>query len=78
MVDRALTPGAISGPLFTEISSLLYTVGLKIPTANFIVGLGGRDTTLDDANEIFSEIQRISEEDQPQNPTRYIGLRGET
>ncbi len=78
VVDRALTPGAISGPLFTEISSLLYTVGLKIPIANFIVGLGGRDTTLDDATEIFSEIERVSAEGQPLNPTKYIGLRGET
>jgi len=78
VVDRALTPGALSGPLFTEVSSMLYTSGLSIPTANFIVGLGGRDTTTEHVDEMFNELVGISVGRQPLNPTRYIGLRGET
>ena len=48
VVDRSLQPGTQSGPVATELKSMLYSNGMSIPMANFQAGLGGRDVTRDD------------------------------
>lgn len=46
VVDRCLPPGAISGPVGTELRSLFYKVPGAPKIFNFIAGLGGRDVTV--------------------------------
>ena len=46
IVEKAISPGACGGPIFDEISSLLYTEDHHAELRNFIVGLGGRDVKL--------------------------------
>ena len=48
VVDRALQPGSQSGPVGTELKSLLYDRGLKLHVSNFVAGLSGRDVTRSD------------------------------
>ncbi len=45
IMDRALIPGAESGPLATELKSLLFSHGQTPHVQNFVAGLAGRDIT---------------------------------
>lgn len=53
IVERAMPAGALNGPLYNEIASLIYTNKLDISLENYIVGLGGRDVSPDSFKEIF-------------------------
>jgi len=48
VLDRALQPGSDSGPVATELKSLLYSRGHNLFVSNFVAGLGGRDITRED------------------------------
>lgn len=52
VIDRALQPGAVSGPVATELKSLLYDKGQNIFVSNIVAGLGGRDVTRADFAEM--------------------------
>ncbi len=52
VVDRALSPGATGGPVGVEVKSALYQVPGRPRVVNFIAGLGGRDVTVEDFEEI--------------------------
>lgn len=75
VVDRALTPGGVAGPVFTEVSSLLYTAGEDVPALDFIVGLGGRDVTPREVEKMFVELDKIGKMGRAGRPLRYLGLR---
>jgi len=45
VMDRALQPGSASGPVATELKSLLFDRGKQMYVSNFVAGLGGRDVT---------------------------------
>jgi pyruvate ferredoxin oxidoreductase alpha subunit len=53
VVEKAVSPGACGGPVFDEISSLLYSEKSNANIRNFIVGLGGRDVKLDHIQKIY-------------------------
>jgi pyruvate ferredoxin oxidoreductase alpha subunit len=52
VVDRALTPGGMGGPVGLEIKAALLDKTDRPYVAGFVAGLGGRDLTL----EIFTEM----------------------
>lgn len=45
------------GTVFTNVNSALYSEGLNIPSYNFIGGLGGRNISAADIENIYKEIQ---------------------
>jgi pyruvate ferredoxin oxidoreductase alpha subunit len=52
VIDRALSPGAVCGPVAAEIKSLLY--GRQAPEiVNIIAGLGGRDVTVQQFKDMY-------------------------
>ncbi len=55
VVDRALTPGCPTGPVATELRSLLYGQGRGHYIANFVAGLSGRDVTRQDFKEMAAK-----------------------
>ncbi len=57
VLDRALQPGSDSGPVGTEIKSLLYSRGADHYVANYVAGLSGRDITRSDFR---SMVERAS------------------
>jgi len=57
ILDRTMPMGAAGGPLFTEITSALHSANLKLPTANFIYGIGQRQFNTSHAEEIFNQLQ---------------------
>ena len=56
VLEKAVSPGA-NGPVFDEISSLLYDVSDRPEIRNFIIGLGGRDVRLNHIENIYEMIK---------------------
>jgi pyruvate ferredoxin oxidoreductase alpha subunit len=54
VIDRALSPGCVNGPLAVDIKSLFYGRDDAPEIVNVIAGLGGRDVTTEDFREIYS------------------------
>jgi pyruvate ferredoxin oxidoreductase alpha subunit len=58
VLDRAVSFGAVGGPLFSEVRSALYGQPGAPPVLNWMYGLGGRDC---DLRQIASVIDRLVE-----------------
>ena len=57
VIEKAISPGA-NGPMFDEISSLLFEAKSGAEIRNFIVGLGGRDVKLDHIQKIYDMAKK--------------------
>ena len=65
VLDRALSFGGLNGPVCSEIKAALYNEDKKPKIVSFVGGLGGRDITIDDFQEIVNrgiEIARKGSE----------------
>ena len=74
VVDRALTPGGMGGPVGLEIKSALFEKPERPYVADFVAGLGGRDLTV----EVFIEMaEKAKSYGQTQKEMLYemIGVR---
>jgi len=60
VLEKVISPGANINPVTDEISSLLYDLDERPEIRNFVIGLGGRDVTLDHINRIY-EMTKNSE-----------------
>jgi pyruvate ferredoxin oxidoreductase alpha subunit len=60
VMDRSSSFGAFGGPVFAEIRSACYGMGLELPIVNYIYGLGGRDTTFEDIERVYLETEQIA------------------
>ncbi len=70
ILDKCDSINGYSGPLFSEITSLLYSKGISIPTINYIYGLGGTDVTVENIIQVFNELETIKST--KQNDSNYI------
>ena len=77
ILDKADSLNAAGGPLFTDITSALYSNKVIIPTVNYIYGIGGRDTTEMDLTKVYEDLQLIANGEKIDNPYRYLGVRGD-
>jgi pyruvate ferredoxin oxidoreductase alpha subunit len=77
VMDRAISFGAMGGcgPLFLELTSALYNLGVQLPLVNYIYGLGGRDTMPADIASAFADLQEIAANGTRGELVRYLGLR---
>ncbi len=55
VLDRALSFGSASGPVCMEIRSALYSTEIKTKVVSIVGGLGGRDITVGDFEEIIKK-----------------------
>ena len=74
VVDRHLSLGAHGGPVCLEVRSALYNLPDRPQVFGFVLGLGGRDVTLDDFIEIVDQAERSAAAG-PQEEYTLIGLR---
>lgn len=80
ILDKADSLNGYSGPLFSEITSSLYSANIIVPTVNYIYGLGGYDITTQNIQEVFKDLQHIATEKQKDenylipNIKRYLGM----
>ncbi|WP_022852722.1 2-ketoisovalerate ferredoxin oxidoreductase subunit alpha [Thermodesulfatator atlanticus] len=74
VIDRALTPGAVGGPVGTEVKGALYNAARRPRVVNFIAGLGGRDVTVEDFEEM-AERAAFYMKKRPKEAYEMIGVR---
>jgi len=74
VLDRAVSPGLVGGPLFHEIRSCAYG-RLSVPLASYIYGLGGRDIFPGDIRRVFTDLAEMAASGQSPAEAAYIGVR---
>jgi len=74
VMDRALSCGGPGGPVFAEIRSALYDEPKKPKTLNFIIGLGGRDVTVEDFVKMAKKTASTKKV-KPENAYEIYGAR---
>ncbi len=74
-LDRSLSPGAIGAPLFQEIRSALYDQASRVPVINYIYGLGGRDVSMPNLEQVFNDLSQVAKSGQTGPVIRYLGLK---
>lgn len=70
VMDRCICFGNAGGPLFHDVRSTLY--GESVPVKNYIYGLGGRDTSLENIEEVVEDVRTTKRVDEPM---KYLGVR---
>jgi pyruvate ferredoxin oxidoreductase alpha subunit len=75
VIDRAVSPGAVAGPVASEVRTALSRGGSHSQVAEFIVGLGGRDVSEADLHSIFDDLARVPAGPSAPKPPRFVGLR---
>lgn len=78
VMDRAISFGSLDngGPLWIELCAAAYQYGLQTPITNYIFGLGGRDITAPEIEEIYRHVLLVAEHGVDQR-VHYVGVRGE-
>ena len=75
-LDRS-SPGGALGMLYNEVSAALYASDNRPPMINYIYGLGGRDMTMADMEEIINETKRNADAGKVIDKVQHFsGLRG--
>ena len=71
ILDKCDSVNGYAAPLFTELTSTMYSKGLTVPTVNYIYGLGGVDVKVDDILEVYKKLNEISKNGNVDGKTTY-------
>ncbi len=75
VLDRSEMFSATGGPLGTEVRSALYGAKSKAEVVNYFYGLGGRDITVEDFEEVYTKLEKLAQTHKAEDMYAYIGLR---
>ena len=75
VLDKSLSLGAPGGPLFEETMTTLYHLPKKPLIANYVHGLGGRDTGPQLIRGVFESLLEIKDKGEIGDPMNYVGAR---
>lgn len=75
IMDRCESYNGNGGPLGSEVSAGLFRNKVMIETVNYIYGLAGRDFTVGDACDIFSELEDMIVRGKEVEQYQYVRLR---
>ena len=75
VLDKSDSLNAIGGALFEDVSSSMYVNNSHVPMCNYVYGIGGRDTTANDIESVYTDLIEIAKTGKVKNPYRYLGLR---
>ena len=75
VLDRSEMFSATGGPLGTEVRSALYGAKSKAGVVNYFYGLGGRDITVEDFEEVYTKLEKLAQTHKAEDMYAYIGLR---
>lgn len=76
ILDRADSLNGHGGPLGSEVTAALFNAKCTMDVRNYIYGLGGRDFRVEDAKEVFTELEELVTNGKEVENYKYIGLRG--
>lgn len=75
ILDKADSVNGFCGPLYSEITSCMYSNLLNVKTINYIYGLGGADVTESNIKEVYDNLIKIATDDNyTYNIKNYLGL----
>lgn len=74
ILDKADSVNGFSGPLFSEITSAMFSQNVYVNTVNYIYGLGGFDVKASDIEDVFKNLNKIAKENKIEKVTYYLGL----
>ena len=75
VLDKADSLNAAGGALFEDVTSGMFVNKVNVPTVNYVYGIGGRDTTVQDIESVYNDLAKIAETGDLGNPYRYLGVR---
>jgi pyruvate ferredoxin oxidoreductase alpha subunit len=77
VMDRSVSFGAMdnAGPLFMELVAALALQGMRLPLADYVYGLGGRDIRPVEIESIYRDLLRSAATGQVSQPVTYLGVR---
>ena len=75
VLDKADSLNAAGGALFEDVTSGMFVNKIQVPTVNYVYGIGGRDTTVQDIESVYNDLAKIAETGNIENPYRYLGVR---
>jgi pyruvate ferredoxin oxidoreductase alpha subunit len=78
VMDRSISFGAMgnAGPLFLELLAALQVYGNgRIPVADYIFGLGGRDIVPSQIETVFHDALNMAETGKPEQLVTFLGVR---
>jgi pyruvate ferredoxin oxidoreductase alpha subunit len=77
VMDRSISFGALgsAGPLYLELAAALAQYEVRVPVADFVYGLGGRDIPLGEIEGVFRELFEIAATGRVEQPVTYLGVR---
>ena len=74
ILDKADSLNGAGGALYEDVTSAMYTENVHVPAVNYIYGIGGRDTTTNDIEKVFEDLQEIvKDEKNAKDHYRYLG-----
>lgn len=77
VLDRADTMSSLGGHLYNECRSILYESKDRPLLKNYIYGLGGRDISIENIEEICGQLSSIQKTGKVDEDIVYFGVRGE-
>lgn len=75
VIDRAHGLAGQGGPLYEEIQAAVLNICPSVKLTNYIAGLGGRDITLDNVTQVYTEAMKAAKTGKITRPINYVGLR---
>ena len=75
VLDKADSLNGAGGALFEDVVSGMYVSNIHVPTVNYVYGIGGRDTTVNEIKQVYTDLAKIAETGDIGDPYRYLGLR---
>jgi len=75
VMEKAASFGSPGGPLYEDVRTTVYGSGKKTLIADYIHGLGGRDTSPDMIREVFAGLVSIRKKGKVDRPVNFVGVR---
>ena len=77
VLDKADSLNGAGGALFEDVVSGMYVNGNNVKSLSYVYGIGGRDTTTKEIEQVYTDLQEVADSGKVENPYRYLGLRKE-
>jgi len=75
VMEKAYSIGGPGAPLYEEVKTALYDLPKRPFVADYINGLGGKDTSPEMIRGVFKSLQKIKERGAVLEPVSYVGVR---
>jgi pyruvate ferredoxin oxidoreductase alpha subunit len=75
VMEKAYSIGGPGAPLYEEVKTVLYDLDKRPLVADYINGLGGKDTSPEMIRGVFNDLQKIRENGAVVEPVNYVGVR---